>query len=78
MFAWGIQRHTFSTNIKQATNERGLHCIQMLWDAALPLKEPVRSLPGDQYQWPQLWVKGHATSKQQVSEGGDTVASIPQ
>ena len=30
-----------------------------------------------QYQWPQLWVKEHATSKQQVSEGGDTVASMP-
>ena len=34
-------------------------------------------LPGDEYQWPQLWVKEHATSKQQVSEGGDTVASMP-
>ena len=32
-------------------------------------------LPGDQYQWPQSWVKEHATSKQQVSEGGDTAAS---
>ena len=28
--------------------------------------------PGDQYQWPQLCVKEHATSKQQVSKGGDT------
>ena len=32
-------------------------------------------LPGGQYQWPQLWVKEHVISKQQVSKGGDAVAS---
>jgi hypothetical protein len=34
-------------------------------------------LPGDQYQWSQIWVKDHATNKQQVSKGGNIAASMP-